>query len=93
MSFYAVTYHYIDAPEQIAAIRPAHREWLKLQLDTGKLKASGPMVDFAGALLIFELGDLASLAALLDNDPFDIAGFIDERVIHEWNPAFGPWSD
>ena len=92
MSFYAVTYTYVDAPEQLTAIRPIHREWLQQQLESGHLKASGPMVDVAGALLIFEVDDLESLAALLDNDPFDIAGFITERVIQQWNPVFGPWS-
>jgi len=50
------------------------------------------MVDFAGALLIFEIDALDQLAELLDNDPFDIAGLIDERVIQEWNPVFGPWA-
>lgn len=93
MSFYAVTYHYLDAPDQIAAIRPIHREWLQQQLNEGSLKASGPMVDVAGALLIFEVEDLESLASLLDNDPFDIAGVIQERVIQQWNPVFGPWSN
>jgi uncharacterized protein YciI len=93
MSFYAVTYNYVDAPDQIAAIRPIHREWLQTQLDAGSLKASGPMVDVAGALLIFEVEDLESLASLLDNDPFDIAGVIQERVIQQWNPVFGPWSN
>ncbi len=92
MSFFAVTYHYIDAPDMLAAIRPTHREWLQVQLDAGLLKASGPMVDFAGALLIVEIEALEQLAELLDNDPFDIAGLIDERVIQEWNPVFGPWA-
>lgn len=92
MNFYAVTYHYADAPDQIAEIRPIHREWLSALLEAGTLKASGPLVDIAGALLIFEADDLEQLASLLDNDPFDIAGLIDERAIAQWNPVFGPWS-
>jgi len=34
-----------------------------------------------------------SLAALLDTDPFDIAGCIGERVIEEWNPIFSPFNN
>jgi uncharacterized protein YciI len=50
------------------------------------------MVDSPSALLIFRYDSLKGLAALLDNDPIDIAGCIGERVIEEWNPLFGPWS-
>ena len=28
----------------------------------------------------------------LEEDPFDIVGYIGERTIKEWNPVFGPWS-
>jgi uncharacterized protein YciI len=32
------------------------------------------------------------VSALLDNDPFDIAGYIGERVILQWNPLNGPFA-
>jgi uncharacterized protein len=50
------------------------------------------MVDTPSALLIWKYDSLKALAELLDQDPFDIAGCIGERVIEEWNPVFGPWS-
>jgi uncharacterized protein YciI len=50
------------------------------------------MVDNPTALLIWRAESLQELASLLDQDPFDIAGFIGERTITEWNPVFGPWS-
>jgi len=50
------------------------------------------MVDYPGALLIFKAESAESLAALLDQHPFDIAGFIGERTIGEWNPVFGPFN-
>ncbi|MEY4263213.1 MAG: hypothetical protein RLY88_921 [Actinomycetota bacterium] len=92
MPTYAVTYHYADKPEVIAEIRPIHREWLSQLLEEGVLLASGPKVSVPGALLIFKVDHLEELAQLLDRDPFDIAGVIQERVIEEWNPVFGPWS-
>jgi uncharacterized protein YciI len=92
MSIYAVKYFYEATPEHMAEVRPLHREWLAERLNDGTLLASGPMVDSSSALLIFQYDSLKGLAALLDNDPIDIAGCIGERVIEEWNPLFGPWS-
>ena len=92
MPTYAVTYHYTASPEHLAEVRPIHREWLAERLAEGTLLASGPMVDTPTALLIWKSDSVQALAGLLDNDPFDIAGCIGERVIQEWNPVFGPWS-
>lgn len=92
MPTYAVTYIYNATAEQLAEVRPIHREWLSDQLKAGALLASGPMVDGAKALLIWKAETVTDLAKLLDHDPFDIAGFISERDIEEWNPVFGPWS-
>jgi uncharacterized protein len=92
MSTFAVTYFYSADPAQLAEVRPVHREWLSGHFSTGSLLASGPKVDTPGALLIWSAESVEELAAVLDNDPFDIAGFIGERVIEEWNPIFGPWS-
>ena len=92
MNTYAVNYFYTASPEALSEVRPIHREWLSEQLASGSLLASGPMVDNPGALLIFRASSAEELSALLDNDPFDIAGFIGERVITQWNPVFGPWS-
>lgn len=92
MKTFAVTYAYSASPEEITAVRPSHREWLAAQLEQGHLLASGPMVDMPTALLLWRAESLESLSDLLDQDPFDIAGFIGERTIAEWNPVFGPWS-
>ena len=92
MPVFAVTYIYAAAPEQLNEIRPIHRQWLASLLETGQLLASGPMIDNPEALLIFRSESATELASLLDNDPFDIAGFIGSRSIQQWNPVFGPFS-
>lgn len=92
MPNFAVTYHYTDDVELVNEIRPIHREWLGLQLADGALLASGPMVNRPAALLIWRAESIEALNALLDNDPFEIAGAITERTIEEWNTVFGPWS-
>ena len=92
MSIFAVNYHYAADSDALAEVRPIHREWLANLYEQGDLLASGPLVDNPGALLIFKSESVEALSALLDNDPFDIAGFIGERVITEWNPIYGPWN-
>lgn len=92
MTIFAVQYFYSADAEDLAALRPSHREWLAGQLEEGTLLASGPMVDYPGALFVWKAESLESLAQLLDQDPFDIAGYIGERTIGEWNPVFGPFN-
>jgi uncharacterized protein YciI len=92
MAVFAVQYVYTDDVEQVNAIRPIHREWLQHLLDQGDLLASGPMVDYPAALLIFKSESQETMSALLDQDPFDIAGVIVEREVREWNPVFGPFN-
>jgi uncharacterized protein YciI len=92
MAVFAVTYIYAASPEQLNEIRPIHRQWLGTLLEKGQLLASGPMIDNPEALLIFNSESATELASLLDNDPFDIAGFIGSRSIQQWNPVFGPFS-
>lgn len=92
MPIYAVFYVYAGSTTQLEQIRPIHREWLSRLLESGELLASGPMIDTPEALLIFRSESVEQLASLLDNDPFDIAGFIGSRTIQSWNPVFGPFS-
>ncbi len=92
MSTFVVTYTYGVDPIELNLIRPDHRIWLGEQLEAKRLLASGPMVDRQAALLIFESDSIEELNALLDQDPFEIAGMISERTIEQWNPVFGPFS-
>ena len=92
MSVFVVTYGYSADEIELNQIRPTHRVWLKEQLDSGRLLASGPMVDRPSALLVWSADSMEELNALLDQDPFEIAGMIGERTIEAWNPIFGPFS-
>jgi uncharacterized protein YciI len=92
VAIFAVTYKYIDDPELINQIRPTHRVWLKELLDQEVLLVSGPMVNRAASLLVFRSDSVEELSTLLDNDPLEVAGVIEERIIEEWNTVFGPWS-
>ncbi len=92
MKTFAVTYNYGPDTDLRMQIRDSHRAWLRELFTEQILLASGPMVDLDSALLIFRKESFDSLAKLLDQDPFELAGLIAEREILEWNPVISPWS-
>ncbi len=92
MAVFAVTYKYVDDTDAVAAVRPTHRAWLTERLKAGDLLASGPMIDMPTALLIWQGESLEQISSLLNDDPFDIAGLIEERTIQQWNAIFGPFA-
>jgi uncharacterized protein YciI len=92
MPIFVVDYQYGAPANQLDEIRPIHRAWVAELHQQGVLLAAGPMVANPEALLIFKAESAAELSALLDHDPFDIAGFIESRSIKQWNQVFGPFS-
>ncbi|MEX1157435.1 MAG: YciI family protein [Thermomicrobiales bacterium] len=60
--------------DQIAEVRPRHREYLTSLKEQGKLVASGPFEDDSGALIIYEADSQADAEALIEADPFREAG-------------------
>lgn len=92
MNIYVVTYGYAADPIELNQVRPTHRAWLGELLESGTLLASGPMIDRPSALLIMKSNSIEELNALLDEDPFELAGMIGERSIEAWNPVFGPFN-
>ncbi len=86
MPLFIATYEYVGDPEAQQLVRPSHREFLK-ELGPA-LVASGP-TDANGAVLIFEAGSAAEVAALLHDDPFQVEGFVGERRVVGWTPVLG----
>ncbi len=74
--------------EQRLAARPAHREYLKSLLDSGKLAASGPWVDESGALIIYEAADEAEVRKLMAADPYNNGEIITNVELKEWHQVF-----
>lgn len=96
MAYFAVTYRYPAASEEIAATRPVHREFLGELKEQGILVGSGPFLDEeGGALIIIRLSEDATVAEatrLMDQDPFQTAGLLDGRSIRPWNPVLNVFS-
>lgn len=91
MALYAVTYAYVPETEQMTAARPAHVDFLANLHQQGRLLASGRLTecDPLGALLIITGDSTTEVESLMDEDPFHIGGFIAERLVRQWNVAFG----
>ena len=85
---YAVEYRYVtDKDEEMAAGRPSHRAFTSRLADEGRLLAAGPYVGTHDALIVVRAEDGA--LALLEEDPFQQAGYINDRIPREWNPVIG----
>jgi uncharacterized protein len=69
--------------------RPAHRAWLRSQVDSGNLLSSGAYPDGTGALIIAVADDLPAAQQLMSADPFLKAGVVDSVQIVEWKPTMG----
>lgn len=72
--------------------RPAHRQWLAGLAEDGRVLATGPFADGAGALLIFTAEDEAALNDLLRQDPFAVNGLISGLKVTEWQPIIGAFA-
>ena len=87
---YAVEYRYVtDKDEEMAAVRPSHRAFNGRLADEGRLLAAGPYVGTPDALIVVRADNEAGALALLEEDPFHQAGYINERIPREWNPVIG----
>jgi len=87
---YAVEYRYItDKDEEMAAAPPPRPRPAGRGAEEGKLLAAGPYVGTHDALIVVRADDEAGALALLEEDPFHRAGYINERIAREWNPVIG----
>jgi len=83
---FAATIEYTRDAAKIAAARPAHREYLKALLDSGRLAISGPFTDDSGGLLVYEAGTLEEAEALIREDPFAKGEVFLTWTIRGWKP-------
>jgi uncharacterized protein len=86
---------YTAVSGRVAALRPAHREYLAQLHAEGRLVACGPFTDGNGAPYIYEVGSLAAADEILAADPYHIGGVFAGGRLSAWeivkaNPALIP---
>lgn len=93
MSIFAVEYVYdAESAGKRDQHRPAHRQWLASLVEDGRVLASGPFADGAGALLILTAEDEEDLNSLLKQDPLAVGGGISGLKTTEWKPVTGAFA-
>ncbi|MDU7359704.1 MAG: YciI family protein [Propionibacteriaceae bacterium] len=88
MNYFAALYTYSTDTAKLDEIRPAHRRYLNSLEETF---AAGPLAPTSPgrALLLFQADSVEAVEALLDEDPFQLAGLIAHREVFSWTPATG----
>jgi uncharacterized protein len=72
--FHVLKSTYLQPPEVIEQTRPAHLEFLKAEIEAGRLLLAGRQEDRPGGVLI--TGDMSTDEAqdIIDRDPYTTAG-------------------
>lgn len=94
MAFFVVNYYYSTDP-RLEQVRPAHRTFLGTLVESGMLRASGPLVgvDSPAAVLIFEAATPQVVESALADDPFQNEGLVQRWEVLEWNPVLGVFAE
>ena len=62
--------------DQVKALHPAHRTYLRRFLENGQLCAAGPFTDDAGALWVLDAENAEAVEEIVKGDPYVAAGVI-----------------
>ena len=81
-----------NQPRCAMSTAPPTASGLHALVEEGKVLASGPFTDGAGALLIFTAADEDELNSLLKQDPLAVGGGISGLKTTEWKPVTGAFA-
>ncbi|HTU05381.1 MAG TPA: YciI family protein [Trebonia sp.] len=76
---------YAGCEERVAALRPAHREYVTQLLAASRLVACGPFTDGSGGLFIYETDSLAAAEELVAADPYHVGGAFASYRLTAWD--------
>lgn len=90
MTTFAVHYTYAEGSAALRdSHRPEHRAHLAELHDQGVLRASGPLTEPDGALLIIEAESAQAALDALAGDPFQREGVVADAAARSWNIVIG----
>ena len=72
--FHALKSTYLQPPDVVEQTRPAHLEFLKAEIDAGRLLLAGRQEDGSGGMLITADMSAEDAQDLVDRDPYTRAG-------------------
>jgi uncharacterized protein YciI len=84
---FAAVIEYTQDKAKIAAVRPAHRQYLSQLRERGQLAVAGPFTDDSGSLIVYEAESREAAEALIQGDPFNLNGIFISYQMRPWNPV------
>ncbi len=72
--FYVLKSVYLQSPDVVEQTRPAHLEFLKEEVDAGRLLLAGRQEDGSGGMLITADISADDVADMIERDPYTRAG-------------------
>ena len=72
--FHVLKSTYLQPPDVVEQTRPAHLEFLKAEIDVGRLLLAGRQEDGSGGMLITTDMSAEDAQDILDRDPYTRAG-------------------
>ncbi|RSM68882.1 hypothetical protein DMH04_46715 [Kibdelosporangium aridum] len=91
MAWYTADVTYTTDRDKLAAVRPAHRDYLRGLVDQGIVVAAGPWADDLGGFVVYQVEDRAQLDKVLAEDPYSTEGVAAKRDVREWDIRMGSW--
>lgn len=71
MQIHIIDLHYLVDENEVAKIRPSHRDFLDVGYKKGILLASGPKIPKTGGVIL-AIGNIEEIKEFIKNDPFYI---------------------
>lgn len=81
---YAAIIEYTSDSAKTAAVRPAHRDYLKGLQQSGNFLVGGPFAGDTGALIVYEAETPEQVEGFLREDPFHKQGVFASWTIRPW---------
>ncbi|AIT10072.1 hypothetical protein LO80_08885 [Candidatus Francisella endociliophora] len=69
MQIHIIDLHYLVEENEVAKIRPAHRDFLDIGYKEGVFLASGPKIPKTGGIIL-ALGSIETIKKFIKKDPF-----------------------
>lgn len=92
---YLILLTYIRPADEVAAARPAHREYLDRCYAQGKLVCSGPRDPATGGVILARVDTEEEAQKIIADDPFFVDGVATYEAIRfqpvKYDPAFAPF--
>lgn len=94
---YLILLTYIRSADEVAAARPAHREYLDRCYAAGKLVCSGPRDPATGGVILARVDTEEEVQRIIADDPFFVDGVATYEAVRfqpvKYDPAFAPFID